>query len=190
MTNARTAALALAGLLLAAPAWADPAQADAPIATADRDAPQSTVSRNTAAQIQQYLDSSPASDDERAPLPLEGERRPHGEVSVAVGTGGYRSGYVRGDFPVGKSGQVSVAVGQSRGRGPYLPYGGGYGGYYDYGPRSMTQMGVAAEFHGRRSVAPDERSLPCRWRGDSAPPLDGSEQARAACPAADARDGG
>ena len=38
----------------------------------------------------------------------------HGEVDLAVGTGGYRSAYVRSDFPVGKTGTLSVAVQDSR----------------------------------------------------------------------------
>ncbi|RAK50981.1 hypothetical protein [Phenylobacterium deserti] len=194
MIRARAALFALAGALTALPALAQTgAPADGPIATASGGSPLAS-GRSTEAQIQQYLDSSPAAEAERAPLPLEGERRPHGEVSVAVGTGGYRSGYVRGDFPVGKSGQVSVAVGQSRGRGFYAPYGGvgygghPYGGFYDGGPRTTTNFGVAAEFSGRRTVAADDRSLSCRWRGDSAPPLDGSEQARQSCPSGDARE--
>jgi hypothetical protein len=112
------AALALIALLAASPALAaeTPAQ-DAPVATAGaQGAPQSVAD-----QIDEYLRTSPA-----AALPAGGDttttqamarddRKPHGEVSVGVGTHGYRSVYARTDLPIGETGRLSLAFGDSRG---------------------------------------------------------------------------
>jgi hypothetical protein len=132
--GALTAAAALfsAGAVLAAEAQ----PADAPVATA------SGPSRSVAEQIDQYLATSPAVElpPERAPgvIPSqeEYERQIHGEVSVAVGTGGYRSAYIRSDIPVGKNGTVSIALSETKNGRGYGGYGYGYGGYgaYGYGP--------------------------------------------------------
>ena len=117
--------LTLAGLLGATPAWA----ADEPMATA-RPADQPSA----AAQIDEYLKTSPA-----VALPKEGAvgitsgadepRKVHGVVDVAIGNHGYRSAYVRSDFPVGKTGTLSVAVQDTQFNGRVGPYGYGYGGY-------------------------------------------------------------
>lgn len=56
------------------------------------------------------------------------DRSPHGSMSVAVGSRGYRgvSGVVT--QPIGDCGQLTIGIGTSRGRGFYGgPYGGGYG---------------------------------------------------------------
>jgi hypothetical protein len=135
------ALVAGAALLMAAGASsaADTVPADAPVATAQGPA------RSVAEQIDEYLASSPAIALPRDPTPgvipsqEEYERQIHGEVSVAIGTGGYRSAYIRSDIPVGKTGTVSIALSETKGRG-YHSYGyGGYGGYgayngFGYGP--------------------------------------------------------
>ena len=75
-------------------------------------------------QIDTYLKTSPALlPTDRAGGVTNGDepRKVHGEVAFAVGTGGYRSAYVRGDFPVGKSGTLSVAVSESRFKGRFDP---------------------------------------------------------------------
>jgi hypothetical protein len=139
--SAGVSALASAALLLSASAAvsAEAQPADVPVATA------SGPARSVAEQIDHYLATSPAVQlpPERAPgvIPSqdEYERQIHGEVSVAVGTGGYRSAYVRSDIPVGKNGTVSIALSETkngRGYGGYdYGYGGyGYGGYGGYGP--------------------------------------------------------
>lgn len=73
----------------------------------------------------------------------DGKRKVHGEMGVSVGTGGYRSVYASGLFPVGENTTVGVAVSKTdfgkRGGGWYDPYygggyGGGYGSGYGYGP--------------------------------------------------------
>jgi hypothetical protein len=126
MTRAR---VLLPSLILAA-ALAAPALAqDAPVATASASAAPMT----TAEQIDNYLKASPA-----LQLPPQGAagvtsseepRKVHGEVEVAVGTGGYRSAYARADMPVGKNGVVSLAVQQTEFKGR----GGGQRGYQNLG---------------------------------------------------------
>lgn len=111
--------LAFAATLVALPAIAGEPP-ETPVATA---AAEPTV----AEQIDAYLRSSPVLElDEPGPahglLPRPGERRARGEVSVAVGTGGYRSVYARTDMPLGDSGHVSLAFGDTR-------YGRAYGGF-------------------------------------------------------------
>lgn len=122
-------------LLLSGPVLA----ADEPVATADSRMP------SVAAQIDEYLKNSPAIE-----LPKEGAvgitpgadepRQVHGVVDVAVGSHGYRSAYVRSDFPVGKTGTLSIAVqdSQFKGRTGY-----GYGGYRGYGGGQNIGIGLA-----------------------------------------------
>ena len=152
-------ALIFAGAFAAvAPAFA----ADEPIATANKPAapaaqpvtggpsvaaaPPVAADPGVAAQIDDYLKTSPA-----IVLPRDGgaagitsseePRKVHGVVDVAVGTHGYRSAYVRSDFPVGKTGTLSIAVedSQFKGRG----YGYGYGGYGGYGDQTYRNQNVA-----------------------------------------------
>ena len=85
------------------------------------------------------------------PLDKDGKRQVHGEVGMSVGTGGYRSGYVSTLIPIGETGTLGVAVGQTdygkHGGGyGYGGYGAGYGGYgygYGYGRRGGTQQSLA-----------------------------------------------
>lgn len=114
-------ALALGG----SPAWsAEPAAEEGPVSTAGpepanaRPAPAAAPETiDLDRRIRDYLD------DDR--VPAAGARKPHGEVSVAVGTGGYRDVYARAEAPVGQSGSVSIAIGESRGRGGWFgPVGG------------------------------------------------------------------
>ena len=103
----RTAALALAALI-ATPALAE----ETPQATA---APAAAPS--VADQIAEYLRTSPAArlDGEGVQgVTARDDRQVHGEVAVGVGTGGYRSFYMRSDMPVGESGRLSVAFSDTR----------------------------------------------------------------------------
>ena len=82
-----------------------------------------------AEQIDAYLKSSPVLQaDEghvRGVVPRD-DGKPHGVVEVGVGTGGYRSFYIRSDMPVGDSGRLSVAFADTRyGRGRAPIHGGG-----------------------------------------------------------------
>lgn len=64
------------------------------------------------------------------------KRQVHGEASVTVGTGGYRSAYVSSLIPLGENGTLGIAVSQTD-YGNNARYGYGYGdpyyGYDDYG---------------------------------------------------------
>lgn len=106
-----TLRLALLLAALATPALAaDPDPAPTPTASKDSE---------TAAQIDAFIRSSPVHE-----LPTEAtlagvvppadDGKPHGEVSVAVGTGGYRSVYARTDMKVGDNARVSIAVQDTR----------------------------------------------------------------------------
>lgn len=143
--------LALAAALIATPALATEieteaqttAVADAPVATSNGAAPLSTAD-----QIEAFIRSSPgrqtAVDEDLAPGVTPGDdRKVHGEVSVGIGTHGYRNVYARTDLPLGETGRLSIAVEDSRGdglgRGYYgSPYGGPFGGYGGYGGRSQS----------------------------------------------------
>jgi hypothetical protein len=104
---------------------------------------------SVADQIDTYLKTSPA-----AALPKDGAsgvtsgaeepRKVHGMVDVAVGTNGYRSAYVRSDVPVGKTGTLSIAVGESKFDGrAYGGYGGGYGGRFGGVDRQSLALGLS-----------------------------------------------
>jgi hypothetical protein len=181
MTNlsAGLGALTGAALLFAASAAlsAEAAPSDAPMATA------SGPARSVAEQIDQYLRSSPAAalPPENAPGVIAGdeeERQVHGEFGVAIGTGGYRSAYVRSDIPVGKTGTVSIAVSETKGRGyggygyGYGGYGGydglGYGGYGGYGDRRSVGIGLNMTSPGA-AIGPDSREFA---RGCGRPPVE------------------
>lgn len=102
----------LSALLLALCAF--PAAAEEAISTAAAGAPPAAAA-DTAAQIDRWT--------AEAPQPIDGpsidqRRRIHGEVGVAVGTGGYRSGYLVGVMPLGETGSLTLAISQTRnGRG-------------------------------------------------------------------------
>jgi hypothetical protein len=131
--------IALLAALIAAPAFA--AEPDAPVATAQPGSPPTS----TAEQIDAFIKSSPAREARRAEdavadgvVPGE-DRKPHGEVGVAVGTGGYRSVYGRTEIPVGKNGRVSLAFEDTKGGYGYGGYGRGwYGGPYAGGPLGFS----------------------------------------------------
>jgi hypothetical protein len=103
----RTAALLLAALV-ATPALAE----EAPQATAAQ-TPAPTVGQ----QIDEYLRTSPAAridDDSVTGVTARDDRQVHGEVAVGVGTGGYRSFYMRSDMPLGETGRLSLAFSDTR----------------------------------------------------------------------------
>ena len=117
------ARLTVIAVLCAGPAFAAEAPADAPTATAP-------AGPGVADQIAAYLRDSPvvrlpaqeAPGGVIGPLP----RRAHGVVEVAVGSRGYRSVYVRSDLPIGETGTLSIAIGETRGgRGLYGLHGPG-----------------------------------------------------------------
>lgn len=121
-----------AAALIASPTLA----ADEPVATASQTPAPAAVT--TSEQIDAFIRSSPAA-SVAEPGEVNGvvsrdDRKVHGEVSVGVGTGGYRSVYVRTDMPVGETGRVSLAFEDTRygrGGGPYgyHPYAHGAGAF-------------------------------------------------------------
>ena len=125
-------------LILAAglAALAGPVLAQDGPASADG-APVSTASQTTDQKIAAWLgDKAPPSaprttrDQPQEFLrdPGEGapDRKIHGEVGAAVGSGGYRSAYGVANIPIGKSSSVTVAVSTAHGRYPYMA-GGAWG---------------------------------------------------------------
>lgn len=118
-------------------------------------------------QIAQWLAAhatNPAPFDD-APV-WRDDRKPHGEVSVGVGTGDYRDYAVALSLPVGESGRLDLSYRQVENG---YPYGYGYGDDYGYGRygsgigRSGTRMGVV---HGYGEWA-GEGEEPSRRRPDA-----------------------
>jgi hypothetical protein len=155
-------------LILAAavssPAWAAEPETMATAPPATTGAPPSV-----AAQIDAYLKTSPAvilpKDTAAGVTSGDEPRKIHGTVDVAVGSNGYRSAFVQSDIPLGKTGTVSIAVGESRfdgrGRGGY----GGYGGYYP-GTHQTLALGLALG-----GAALDPQGRRCRQPGEDGPGL-------------------
>lgn len=150
--------------------------ATAPAAGATAPAP------SVADQIDTYLKTSPAAvlpRDAAAGVTTGDEpRKVHGFVDVTVGSGGYRSAFVQSDLPVGKTGTLSIAVGESRFNGRSGAYGGGYGGYggayggrFGSGDRQTLGLGLRLGGDGPS----DPQDLRCRQGGDegSDPRFDG-----------------
>ncbi|MFN9928216.1 MAG: hypothetical protein ACK53I_14895 [Phenylobacterium sp.] len=104
----------ITALVAATPALAE----EAPVATAST-TPAPAMS--TADQIDAWLRSSPAlmaPDLNAEPRNMAfDDRKLHGEVTVGVGTRGQRHLSMRATAPVGESGRVSVAFGETRGPG-------------------------------------------------------------------------
>ncbi|GAA0867448.1 hypothetical protein GCM10009116_00250 [Brevundimonas basaltis] len=88
---------------------------------------------STDQQIAQWLaarspDPMPAADSS----PWRDDRKPHGEFSVGIGTGGYRDYAAVVSLPVGESGRLDISIRQSE-NDPYrhrYGYGGGYDPYF------------------------------------------------------------
>lgn len=91
--------------------------------------------------------------------PLD-DGKPHGEVSVSIGTGGYRDYGVAVSGPIGENGRYSLSYRHVENGYPYgaYGYGHGYGGGYGYGGAAFDDSGyafpgyrpgAAAQFEGR-----------------------------------------
>jgi hypothetical protein len=105
-------------------------------------------------QIDRWIESRAAG--ETAPWP-EGEletlddRKMHGEVSVGVGTGGYRDYGAAVSIPLGESGRIDLRYRQTENGFGYGGYGYGYGDPY-FGRDHMFRgyrPGAAADFEAR-----------------------------------------
>jgi hypothetical protein len=110
---------------------------------------------STDEQIDRWIESRAAG--ETAPWPEAGpesldDRKMHGEVSVGVGTGGYRDYGVAMSLPLGETGWLSLEYRQTENGYPYGGYGYGYGDPYFGGDRAFggyRRSGAAAEFEAR-----------------------------------------
>ncbi|MCC7268173.1 MAG: hypothetical protein IT546_12675 [Caulobacteraceae bacterium] len=131
-------------------------------AAAAETTPVETAPQSTEDQIDAYLRSSPAlslpSDEEIDALQEARERKVHGEVAVAVGSHGYRDVYARSDFPVGKTGTLSLAVRDSRFKGRF-------GRHERQGVSLGLAMGDAATARDCRWAMPHDAPEPGRNEG-------------------------
>lgn len=87
---------------------------------------------DTAAQIQRWLSDSTINADDRDGQLLDlrrEDRQMHGEVGVAVGTGGYRGAYITSVTPLGDKGTLALSFSQEKNAHGY--YRGAYG--YSFG---------------------------------------------------------
>ena len=103
---------------------------------------------DTAAQIQRWIADSPTNADDRDGQLLDlrrEDRQMHGEVGVAIGTGGYRSAYITSVMPLGDKGTLALSFSQDKNARGY--YRGAYG--YPYGvPLGEGLMGYGAPGRG------------------------------------------
>lgn len=106
----------VAAILALALAASPAAAAEPPQATA------AAAGGSVGDQIAEFLRTSPAAPIEEGVAGVTprddgaDDRRVHGEVAVAVGTGGYRSVYMRSEMPLGRTGRLSLAFGDERSR--------------------------------------------------------------------------
>ena len=131
----------------------EPAPSDRPVMPATSPAKLPAVPMTTSEQIDAYLRASPTTPWQDAEALDRQEERPprqvHGQVGVAVGTGGYRSAYGQSDIPVGRDGNLSVFVQRTQGgRGHGYGYGSGYRNGYGYGGHSGQSLGLSLDFSG------------------------------------------
>lgn len=137
----RRAAILTAAVLAVASA----AHAQEAISTAGASGPPPTD--ETALQIERWLADSPAAQEQEegvlAGLVGQPDRKIHGEVGMAIGTGGYRSAYISSVMPLGDNGTLALSIGQEK--NAFRPYGYGfYGPGYGRGPAlSPFDYGVA-----------------------------------------------
>lgn len=109
----RTGVLAaLTTIALGGAGFAQAQTSDGAIATAPSggDAPISASQAATNKQIDDFLNRA-----DPEPVMIVPEKRAiHGEVGAAIGTGGYRSAYAVTVIPVGQTGELGIAYGESR----------------------------------------------------------------------------
>tara|TARA_R110002167_G_scaffold88902_5_gene239639 strand:+ start:223 stop:828 length:606 start_codon:yes stop_codon:yes gene_type:complete len=133
-------------------------EAASPAAAAQAAAPHGLT---TDQQISRWIDDRSAETQpfaDRAGTGPVDDRQMHSQVSVGVGTGGYRDYGVAVSLPLGENGRLNLSYRQVENGYPiygygqgYTPgygygYGYGYGGYGDYGyaPRLAPQVGGEA----------------------------------------------
>lgn len=151
------------------------AHAEAPVATADANAAPPSVASDTATQIEDFIRKAPAPNlDDGKPDGVTSSdevRKVHGEVGVAVGSGGYRSGYVVSTMPVGKTGSLTLAVSETKSARMGGYYGGAGYGYGYGGPRGFSPGGEMRSV-GVNLALGDAANDRCRPRGGRFRPYD------------------
>ena len=162
------AALAM-GLAGVGPAFGAEAAADAPTVTAP--VASAPGEPSVADQIAAYLRDSPvarlpADDSPLGVTSSTAKRQPHGVVDVAVGSHGYRSVYVRSDLPIGETGTLSIAVGETRGGRGYGPEFGGS----EFGAGRIDTRGLDC-----RNRVSFDADRPCLREPSLTAPLDASD---------------
>ena len=121
------------GVVVTAPATTVDLGATAqPVAASTEGATQDAVPHglSTDQQIDRWIAGRSTADKpwaEAANEPVD-DRKPHGEVSVGIGTGGYRDYGVAVSLPLGENGRLDLRYRQVENGYPY----GGYGGGYDH----------------------------------------------------------
>ena len=128
---------ALFALTLALPLAA---RAEEAVATAGAGAPPA-VADDTAAQIDAFIRSAPPAklDDGTPDGVVPPERKVHGSVGVAVGSGGYRSAYATSVMPVGQNATLGIAVSETR----FGKSGGPGWGFGPYGQGTHQSVGLS-----------------------------------------------
>ncbi len=111
---------------------------------------------NTDQQIAQWLTArAPAGTTYEDQPQWRDDRKPHGEVSVGVGTGGYRDYAAAMSLPIGERGRLDISIRQTENGYPYrYGYGDGYDGDLYYGDSGyvfpgVSKSGAAAEYESR-----------------------------------------
>ena len=153
------------GVVATAPATAVDLNATAqPVATSTLGATQDAVPHglSTDQQIDRWIAGRSIADKpwgERA-TEVPDDRKVHGEVSVGIGTGGYRDYGVAVSLPVGENGRLDISYRQVENGYPYGGY--GYGRpYFDASgyavPGSQPDAAVEFESRVRRPGGPPQR---------------------------------
>jgi hypothetical protein len=116
---------------------------------ADDGAPVATASASADEQIAQWMKDAPPVDasgeddgPRGCPAHAKADRKIHGEVGAAIGSGGYRSAYGVATMPIGDSSSVTVGVATGRGRGS-----GWGGGGFGYGAGGHLHVAGAGHAH-------------------------------------------
>lgn len=167
------------GVVATAPATSvDLGATSQPVAPSVEGAAQAGVPHNltTDEQIDRWIATRSVDDRpyDRARGGWTDDGLPHGEVSVSVGTGGYRDYGAAVSLPIGENGRLSLSYRQTENGYPYGGYGGygygpGYGSGYGYGGAAFDDTGyvfpgyrpgAAAQFEAR-VMRPDG---PPNWR--------------------------
>ena len=146
------------GVVVTAPATTVDLEATAqPVAASTEGATQDAVPHglSTDQQIDLWIASRSTADKPwgEAAREVADDRKPHGEVSFGIGTGGYRDYGVAVSLPIGENGRLDLRYRQVENGYPYGGYGGGYGDpYYDdsgYAFPGYRPEGAVAEYEDR-----------------------------------------